>query len=100
MAQCTAPAHQVSGEGLALGVPEGVDEDFVVLDGDRAHGGAKVKRPTLEHDTVLVVDAGALREYQQRRRVRRLHVRFHALRHYQPILHLRFEGCRPSLPVQ
>ena len=55
-------AHQVGREGLALAVPEGVDKDLVVLDGDGADGGAQVERAALEHDAVLIVDAGALGE--------------------------------------
>ena len=34
-----AASHQVGREGLALGVPERVHEDLVVLDGDGAHRG-------------------------------------------------------------
>ena len=92
--------HQVGREGLALGIPEGVHEDLVVLDGDGANRGAQVEGAALEHDAVLVVDAGALREDQQRRGVGCLHMRLHALRHDQPVLNLRngaaaSEGCAP-----
>ena len=81
--------HQVGSEGLALAVPEGVDEDLVVLDGDGADGGAQIECAALEHDAVLVVDAGALGEDEEGRGVGRLHVLPHALGHHRPILHLR-----------
>jgi hypothetical protein len=50
--QLGAGAHNVDGEGLAAGVPEGVDEDLIVLDRNRAHRRAEVKRTPLEHHLV------------------------------------------------
>ena len=75
-------------ERLALAVPKGVDEDLVVLDGDGADGGAQVKCAALEHDAVLVVDAGALGEDEEGGGVGGLDVLPHALGHHCPVLHL------------
>lgn len=75
-------------EGLPPAVPEGIHKDLVVLDGDWAHGAAQVKGAPLEHDTVLVVDTGALGEDEQGGGVRRCHVGLHPLTHNLAVLDL------------
>ena len=55
-------AHQVCCKRLPPAVPEGVHEDLVVLDGNWADCAVQVKGTALEHDTILIVDTGALRE--------------------------------------
>lgn len=81
-------SYQVCSEGLAPAVPEGIHKDLVVLDGDWAHGAAQVKGSPLEHDTVLVIDAGALGEDEQGGGVRRCHMRLHPLTHNLAVLDL------------
>lgn len=55
----------MSCEGLAPAVPKRVHKDLVVLDGDWADSAAQIKCAPLEHDTVLVVDTGALWEDEE-----------------------------------
>lgn len=52
-------------ETLSLAVPEGINEYFVVLNGNWAHRSSKVKGSFLEHDTIFIVDTCPLRKYEQ-----------------------------------
>ena len=96
--------HNVDGEGLPAGVPERVHEDLVVLDSHGAHRGVKVKGTLLEHDRVLVVNARALGEHEQRRGVILLDVLLHSLCHNLPVFNLHYtfplQSCHDSLCVE
>ena len=76
-------------ERLPSAVPEGIHKDLVVLDGNGADGSIKVKRASLEHDTVLIVHTGSFWEDQERRRVCSRHMSLHPFPNNFAVLHLR-----------
>lgn len=92
--------HQMICEGLAPAIPEGIHKDFVVLDGYRAHCGAQVKCPSLEHDTVLIVNARALWEDEQRCGVWRCYMRLHPFANNLSVFHLVMPDARTLLTEQ
>ena len=75
-------------EGLTPAVPECINEDLVVLDGDWAHSAAQIKGAPLEHDTVLVVYTGALWEDEEGGGVCSGHMRLHSLPNKLAVFHL------------
>ena len=85
---CNAERHQMGSEGLPPAVPESVHKDLVVLDGDRADSAAQVKGAPLEHDTVFIVHACALREDEKGCGVSSGHMGLHPLSYNLAILHL------------
>lgn len=78
----------MSCEGLTPAVPKRVYKDLIVLDGDGADCAAQIKCAPLEHDTVLVVDAGALWENEEGGGVCSGHMGLHSFPNKLAVLHL------------
>ncbi len=57
--------QQIGHERLTPGIPERIDENRVVFDGDRTDGGAKLKDSLFELDTVVIVYARAFGKNDQ-----------------------------------
>ena len=89
---CFQSTYKVGGEGLAPAVPKRIHKYLVVLDGHRAYSAAQVEGAPLEHDTVLVVDAGAFREDEEWCSVCSRHMSLHPLPHQLAIFHLQVES--------
>lgn len=67
----------MSSERLPPAVPESIYKDFVVLDGNWAHGAAQIKGSPLEHDAVLIVHTCAFWEDEKGCGVSSRHVGLH-----------------------
>ena len=81
-------SYQVGSEGLALAVPESINEDLIVLYSYGAHNCTQIKSSSLEHHTILIIDAGALRKDEKRGCVWSLDMLSHSLGYYSSVFDL------------
>lgn len=68
-------------ERLAPTIPESIYKDLVVLDSNWADSAAQVKSTPLEHDTILIIDAGAFWEDEKRGGVSGCYMCLHPFTH-------------------